>query len=131
MRGLRLLDKLAHTAPLAACVDPAGDSHPELHHALAALDDVALAQLVRRRAETLYHPACSARMAPRADGGVVDPRLRVHGIPNLRVVDASIFPLEPLGNIQTTVYAVAEKAADIIKEDRRTGASEPRASALL
>ena len=49
--------------------------------------------------------------------GVVDSRLKVYGTKNLRVVDASIFPMETLGNIQATVYAAAEKAADFIKED--------------
>lgn len=57
-------------------------------------------------------------MLPKADGGVVNNRLVVYGALNLRVVDASIFPLEPSGNIQTTVYAVAEKAADLIKKDQ-------------
>lgn len=41
----------------------------------------------------------------------------VHGVPKLEVVDASIFPMIPRGNIQASVYAVAERAADIIKED--------------
>jgi choline dehydrogenase-like flavoprotein len=50
---------------------------------------------------------------------VVDHRLKVYGTSNVRVVDASIFPLEPRGNIQATVFAVAEKAADIIKEDMK------------
>jgi choline dehydrogenase-like flavoprotein len=56
-------------------------------------------------------------MMPRDDGGVVDPKLKVYGTANVRVVDASVFPLEPRGNIQATVFAVAEKAADIIKQD--------------
>jgi choline dehydrogenase-like flavoprotein len=55
-------------------------------------------------------------MIPREDGGVVDTKLKVYGTTNLRIVDASIFPLEARGNIQATVYAVAEKAADIIRE---------------
>jgi choline dehydrogenase-like flavoprotein len=54
-------------------------------------------------------------MLPKESGGVVDSKLKVYGTKNLRVVDASIFPLEPSGNIQAVVYAVAEKAADIIK----------------
>ena len=53
-------------------------------------------------------------MMPVDQGGVVDDRLRVHGTRNLRVVDASVFPLEPQGNIQATLYAVAEKGADLI-----------------
>lgn len=56
-------------------------------------------------------------MMPREDGGVVDSQLRVYGVQGLRVVDASIFQLIPRGNIQRSVYAVAEKAADIIKAD--------------
>ncbi|KAL2822444.1 hypothetical protein BJX63DRAFT_441117 [Aspergillus granulosus] len=56
-------------------------------------------------------------MMPRKDGGVVDPTLKVYGTANIRVVDASIFPLVPRGNIEATIYAVAEKAAAIIKEE--------------
>ena len=51
-----------------------------------------LAEVVKSRVETLYHPCSTARMAPLKEGGVVNPYLRVHGIPNLRVVDASVFP---------------------------------------
>jgi len=54
-------------------------------------------------------------MLPRAKGGVVDGKLVVYGTENLRVVDPSIFPLIPRGNIISTVYAVAERAVDIIR----------------
>lgn len=54
-------------------------------------------------------------MLPREKGGVVSPELVVYGTENLRVVDASMFPLIPRGNVLSSVYAVAEKAADIIK----------------
>lgn len=56
-------------------------------------------------------------MMPREMGGVVDQDLRVYGLKNVRVVDASVFPMVPRGNIQTSVYAVAERAADTIKCD--------------
>lgn len=46
--------------------------------------------------------------------GVVDAELFVRGVENLRVCDASIFPIIPRGNILTTVYAVAEKGAEMI-----------------
>jgi choline dehydrogenase len=92
VRAVRLLDKIGHTAPLASLIDPAGDARPDLHHGIGALSDEELAAFVREHIETLYHPACTCRMAPLEDGGVVDPLLRVHGIPNLRVADASVFP---------------------------------------
>jgi choline dehydrogenase-like flavoprotein len=56
-------------------------------------------------------------MMPRNLGGVVDNRLRVYGTSNLRVLDASIVPLEPTANPQAVVYGVAELCASIIKED--------------
>jgi len=49
----------------------------------------------------------------------LDPRLRLRGIAGLRVVDASVFPDIPICNINATVLAVAERAADLIAEDMR------------
>ena len=76
-------------------------------------------QMVRDTLFSNYHLAGTCRMAGRDYGGVVNNRLVVYGVKNLRVVDASIFPLMPMGNIVTSVYAVAERAADLIKEDKR------------
>ena len=58
---------------------------------------------------TEYHPVGTCAMMPKDLGGVVDERLRVYGVKNLRVVDASIMPTLPSGNTCQTVYAVAEK----------------------
>lgn len=59
-----------------------------------------------------YHPVGSC-----AVGDALDSRLRVKGVKNLRVADASVFPNHVSGNCVSSVYAVAEKAADLIKED--------------
>lgn len=61
------------------------------------------------------HPVGTAAMMPREYGGVVDTKLRVYGVKGLWVVDASIIPLLPAAHTQSTVYAVAERAADLIK----------------
>ena len=61
----------------------------------------------------------------------VDERLRVKGVKGLRVVDASVFPNNISGNIMATVYAVAEKGAELIKEDILQAALRRNASARL
>jgi choline dehydrogenase len=56
-------------------------------------------------------------MGPTIDDGVVNGRLQVHGVRNLRIIDASVFPIIPDARIQNPVYMVAEKGADMIKQD--------------
>jgi choline dehydrogenase len=69
---------------------------------------------VARDAETALHPSCTAKMGE-DDMSVTDPlTMRVHGVDGLRVVDASVFPYVPNGNIYAPVMMVAEKAADLI-----------------
>ena len=86
------MTRLVKTEPLASMLHPGGDDDPILDHRFEELDDAAVEAEIRRKVETIYHPTSTARMAPKEDGGVVDPFLRVHGIPNLRIVDASILP---------------------------------------
>ncbi|KAH7381528.1 hypothetical protein BKA66DRAFT_512428 [Pyrenochaeta sp. MPI-SDFR-AT-0127] len=70
---------------------------------------------IKNSAFSISHPAGTCKMGPKAEGGVVDSELKVYGVQNLRVVDASVIPVLPASHTMTTVYAVAEKAADIIK----------------
>ena len=72
---------------------------------------------VKKDAETALHPSCSAKMGPASDPmAVVDPlTMKVHGMENLRVVDASAMPRTTNGNIHAPVLMLAEKAADIIR----------------
>lgn len=77
-------------------------------------DDNGLAAYVRRIAATAHHPVGTCRMGI-GESAVVDPELRVHGIANLRVVDASICPHVVGGNTNAGVVMIAEKAADMIR----------------
>lgn len=81
-----------------------------------ATTDAQLEEFVRMSMSASFaHPCCTAHMAPRSLGGVVDSQLRVYGVKGIRVVDASVIPLIPACHLQSTVYAIAEKAADLIK----------------
>ncbi len=75
--------------------------------------DQELDELVRTRAETIYHPVGTCRMGIDADA-VVDPQLRVHGIDNLRVVDASVMPTLIGANTNIATTLIAENAARMI-----------------
>ncbi|KAF8071849.1 hypothetical protein FPV67DRAFT_1482934 [Lyophyllum atratum] len=115
VRGVKLLFKLSRTEPLASRIDHE-DKHPLLDHSLLQKNDEELADIVRERVQTLYHPAGSCRMAPLQDGGVVDSQLRVYGVQGLRVCDASAFPTIVSGHTAGAVLAMAEKLSDILKE---------------
>lgn len=75
---------------------------------------------IRDNTVTDWHPIGTCALLPLTNGGVVNDQLRVYGTNNVRVVDASIIPLHISAHIQATVYAIAEKAADIILNGRRS-----------
>jgi choline dehydrogenase len=72
-------------------------------------------RFVRSRADSYHHQAGSCRIGI-DDLAVVDPQLRVRGVEGVRVVDASVMPAVPSGNCHTAIAAIAERAADLVKE---------------
>ncbi len=82
--------------------------------------DAQILNWVRRRAGSIFHPVGTCAMGPATDPmAVVDARLRVHGVQGLRVVDGSVMPRIVSGNTNAPIIMVAEKAADLIREDLR------------
>lgn len=79
--------------------------------------DKEMKRAVLDRCQTAFHPCGTARLSKSIEQGVVDPKLKVHGIKNLRVADASVVPVIPDCRIQNSIYMIGEKAADAIKAD--------------
>ncbi|TDL16830.1 alcohol oxidase [Rickenella mellea] len=102
-------ESLTQTKPLSTLIaaqlsPPSGSSHAELE------------AFVQQRAFSVWHPAGSASMLPKEEGGVVDPQLKVYGTENLHVADASIIPLQIGTHTMATVYANALRAGEIIEK---------------
>ena len=96
---------------------PAMDAYrgEELQPGDAVNTDAEIDSWVRENVESAYHPCGTCRMGPAdADTSVVDEECRIIGLSGLRVVDASVFPTVPNGNINAPTIMVAEKAADLI-----------------
>jgi choline dehydrogenase len=100
--GLKTLRRIVNAAPLRDYVVD------EFMPGSKVVSDDDWLGYCREMGETVFHPTSTCRM-----GTVVDEKLRVKGVEGLRVVDASVMPAVPSGNINAAVIAVAEKAADI------------------
>ena len=85
----------------------------ELMPGIGVKSDRALAQYVRAKAETDYHPSGSCRMGM-DDMSVVDEQMKVHGLEGLRVVDASVMPDIVSGNLNAPTQMIALRASDFI-----------------
>lgn len=99
----------------------------EIQPGLAVQSDEQIDAFVRGAVESAYHPSCSCKMGTDALA-VVDPQTRVHGIIGLRVVDSSVFPVIPNGNLNAPTIMLAERAADLIRGIAPLAPSEAKAT---
>jgi len=104
LRGVKKMREILRAPALAPYRDD------ELYTANVQTDEELL-QHIRARADTIYHPVGTCKMGTDAMA-VVDAKLRVHGIANLRVVDASVMPTLIGGNTNAPTIMIAERAAD-------------------
>lgn len=110
----RFSEKICSTQPLAGIIREQVCPRPS-----EVESEEGLREWLKRVMVTDWHPVGTCAMGGKegAKAGVVDERLRVYGVRGLRVVDASIMPMQISAHLQATVYAIAEKAAHMILED--------------
>ncbi len=111
--GMKLARRLLKSAPLApyyAYEDFPGDGVQTDEEFLAAATE---------RGTTTFHPGCTCRMGPaESTWAVVDDQLRVHGLQNLRVIDASIMPRMISANLNASTMMIADRASDLVRGRR-------------
>ena len=105
--GVRLSHRIVAAPPLS-------DYEPVDRHPVDLSDDAALDQMIRGRADTVYHPVGTCRMGADADS-VVDPTLKARGLDGLWIADASIMPKIVSGNTNAPSIMIGERCADFIK----------------
>lgn len=112
VESIRLTRRIVGGASLAAY------SPTEFLPGEACQSDEELADAATRIGTTIFHPVGTCRMGPASDPmAVVDHRLRVHGVPGLRIADASVMPTITSGNTNAPTLMIAEKAAAMMRED--------------
>ena len=109
--GLKLIRKIVLETNVFKKYEPE-EFRPGIH----IKEDEELVKAASDYAQTIFHPVGTCKMG-KDNNAVVDDRLRVHGLQNLRVVDASVMPNITSGNTNAPTIMIAEKAADMIIED--------------
>ncbi len=112
LAGARLLRQLAAAPSLARIIERETKPGPEVE------TDADLIKDLRATSYSVFHPCGSNAMGPDPSNSVVDARLKVHGIEGLRVIDSSIFPRIPSGNLNAPSMMVGEKGAELVLADR-------------
>lgn len=113
LAAVKYIRKIAAQEPIASLIAE------ELRPGPQVQSDADLIHDFKQRSGTVYHPSCTCRMGPDAATSVVDPHLRVHGIQNLRVIDASAFPSLIGGNTNAPAMLMGWKGAEMILEDHK------------
>ncbi len=111
LEGVKYLRELAETKAFKEIVIE------EFRPGSACKTDEQLIEDIRGYAWTCFHPTSTCRMGLNPEENVVDSKLKVHGIDNLRVIDASIFPTVVSGNTNAPAIMVGEKGADLVLAD--------------
>lgn len=113
LAAVKFLRHLAAMPALAEVIEAEVLPGPE------AVSDDELILDFRRRSGTVYHPVSTCRMGPDPARSVVSPRLAVHGLAGLRVIDASVFPDNVTGNTNAAAIVTGWKGAEMVLEDNR------------
>lgn len=110
IRGAKMMREIMYTPPLSGYISK------ELFGVHDNMTDAEWAEIIRKRADSIYHPVGTCKMGT-DDLAVVDPHLKVRGLNGIRVVDASVIPSLIGGNTNAPTIMIAERAADFIKAD--------------
>lgn len=117
LEAIHFLNKFVETSPMKALGAKVERINIPDCNSLEFQSDSYWTCVIKHMSTTVYHPVGTCRMGPRKNkNSVVDPNLRVKGINQLRVVDASIMPTITSGNTNAPTIAIAEKASDLIKQ---------------
>ncbi|TPW28481.1 glucose-methanol-choline oxidoreductase [Martelella alba] len=108
IRGAKMTRSIMQSQPMKLYIKE------ELNGVKDGMSDADWTDIIRRRADTIYHPVGTCKMG-RDAMAVVDPNLKVHGLDGLRVVDASVMPTVVSGNTNAPTIMIAERAAEFIK----------------
>ncbi|KAJ5145360.1 glucose-methanol-choline oxidoreductase [Penicillium atrosanguineum] len=110
LAGLKVARSLGQTSPLSSNLT--GETAP----GSSVTTDEEWLDWIRDEAGTEFHPSSSCAMLPRDQGGVVDANLRVYGLANVRVADASVPPIALSTHLMASTYGLAEQASNIIRD---------------